>query len=152
MDIRDIIEELEEQIEHFRLTRQEKIEVLERLDSHPLSDAIADQLGVEDGDELIQTLQDVCRGGANAGFGGFVYHDEIKTFFTVNKDTLIDLLVEESKLRDKPILEMIQDWKGVGHDYSIEDIRAVLHYNKQIPTIIDAICWFALEDFARLAE
>jgi len=152
MDIRDIIEELEEQIEHFRLTREEKIEVLERLDSHPLSDAIADQLGVEDGEELIQTLRDVCRGGANAGFGGFVSHKEMEEFFDDNKDELLKLVTDLADEFGFGVLEFVQGFNCIGKDWSLEEIGKVLFGDSKDSTIIDGLCWFALEDFARLAE
>jgi|DEB0MinimDraft_3_1074331.scaffolds.fasta_scaffold01802_3 hypothetical protein len=141
MNIRESIEALEQQIE-----------ALERLDSHTLADAITDQLGVEDSEELIQTLKDVNVGGANAGFGGFIYSSELKAFYEKHRDSLIDLLVETSRELDTNILDMIQDFNCIKDQYSTEEIREVLHYGLRIPQIVDAICWFALEDFARLAE
>ena len=141
MDIRETIEELEKQIE-----------VLEKLGSHPLADAITDQLGVEDGEELIQTLQDVCNGGANAGFGGFVYSKDMEEFFDDNKDELIKLVTEAADEFGQGVLEFVQGFNCIGSDWSVEEIGKVLFGDSKDSQILDGLCWFALEDFARLAE
>ena len=128
----------------------ERIEILESLGNDDLTNAICEQLGCDTAEELIDTLKDVSRGGANAGFSGFIYCSEMLEFFQANKSELIELLEEESNsLGESGVLELVKSFRCLeGSDITLEDIGKVLYGDSTDSTIVDAVCWFALETLA----
>jgi hypothetical protein len=129
---------------------EERIDILESLAQYDLADAICEQLGCDTAEELIDTLKDVSRGGANAGFSGFIYHGELLEFFQANKSELIKLLEEESKsLGESGVVEFIKSFRCLQDtETTIEDIGKVLFGDSTDPSIVDSVCWFALETVA----
>ena len=129
---------------------EERIEILESLGNYDLANAICEQLGCDTAEELIDTLKDVCRGGANAGFSGFTYCAEMLEFFQANKSELIEMLQEESSsLGESGVLELVKSFRCLeGSDITLEDIGKVLYGDSTDSTIVDAVCWFALETLA----
>lgn len=121
-----------------------------------LEQAIIEQLGYEsiDDEELKQTLADVCRGGGNAGWGGFTYCAEMEDFFKSNKKAIVDHLKEQaSDFGSDSLIGMIKGFNCLKDSGVTEDeIGAILYGSKydgeMASSIIDALCWAVLEDLA----
>jgi hypothetical protein len=156
MTIRTLLENAEkakEQAETLVETLTEQIDKLEAIEEFALADAIIDQLGSDGAEELFGTLHDVTVGGANAGFGGFIYHTELWEFFQANKTDLVEMLEEQAEEFGVGVLEMVVGFnclKDCG--YTTSDIGKVLYGDDQESSIVDAVCWCALETFAHLAD
>lgn len=121
-----------------------------------LKEAIIEQLGYDtiDNEELIQTLKDVCRGGGNAGWGGFTYCSEMLEFFQANKSLIVSHLKEQaSALGYDSLIAMIKSFNCLKDSEVTEDEIGVIVYGNDYEgemssSIIDALCWAVLEDLA----
>lgn len=115
---------------------------------------IMEQLGCEDMASFIETLKDVCRGGANAGFSGFTYSSELSDFYDANRAEILSELKElASDISEGGLLQMVLGFnclKGIG---LTEDDLGEIIYGKNkdhemYSVVIDALCWSALENTA----
>lgn len=119
-----------------------------------LEQAIIEQLGYEElDDDCKDTLSDVCRGGANAGFGGFIYSSALLEFFCENKSLIIDNQKELASDMGVGLLEMIQGFNCLkGSGLSVDEIGEIVfgnNYDHEMATcVIDALCWSVLENLA----
>lgn len=121
-----------------------------------LEQAIVEQLGYEsiDSDEVKETLADVCRGGGNAGWGGFTYSAEMEEFFKANKSAILEHLKGQvSDFGSDSLIGMIKGFNCLKDSGVTEDeIGAILYssnYDGEMSSmIIDALCWAVLEDLA----
>lgn len=156
MTIKTLLENTEkakEQAETLIETLTEQIDKLEAIEDFPLADAIIDQLGTDTAEELLGTLHDVTVGGANAGFGGFITHAELWEFFSANKQALVEMLEKEAFDFSVGVLEMVVGCNCLKDSgYTSSDVAKVLYGDDEESSIVDAVCWFALETLAYLAD
>jgi hypothetical protein len=127
-----------------------QIDILEALNNYDLADPILQQLECDNATDLIETLRDVCKGGANAGFAGFTYSADMLAFFRKNKEEIVDLVKEEcGQYGDTGILEFIQQFNCLKDAHiDIDEIGAVVFGDSEDSQVVDALCWFALESLA----
>lgn len=121
-----------------------------------LEQAIVEQLGyesIEDAD-CLQTLKDVCTGGANAGFSGFTYSVECLEFYRKNKTAILKLLAEMSEESEGcGVAMMIMGFNCLkGQDLKASEIEQIIfcndYDNEMSNVVIDAVCWSVLEALA----
>ena len=129
---------------------EEQIELLGYLCDDAITSAIIDQLGCKDANELLGTFKDVCRGGANAGFHGFIYSQDMLQFFRDNRAEILELLKEQAELAgESGVLELILSFNCLkDSEIDIDQIGAVIFGNSEDSQVIDALCWFTLETLA----
>lgn len=134
-------------------------EKIERVEDHPLLNEVFEQLGSDDLIEFFDTLNDVTRGGANAGFNGFIYHVELTKFFEENDAEIRSLLESDADQFGTDVMSMVAGFNCLqGSGFSKTDIAKVLYGDlgdcrvDGHQSIIDAVCWFVLENIAFLAD
>lgn len=119
-----------------------------------LIEAIIEQLGHSSlDDEAKETLKDVTRGGANAGFAGFTYSADCLEFYKKNKSRIIAHLENEAKDLGQELFEMIRGFNCMkGHEIRDAELAEILYQNnyehEMSDIIIDAVCWCVLENLA----
>ena len=132
-------------------------EKLERVESFKLLDEIFEQLGSDTLEEFFDTLNDVTRGGADAGFSCFIYSAEILEFYKANQSDIVELISEKAEeLGDSDIIKHVLSFNCLKDcDFSPKEVYEVL-YSEDLQSasssIIDALCWAVLEDLAFLAD
>jgi len=115
---------------------------------------IMEQLGCEDMESFKETLKDVCRGGANAGFSGFTYSSELSDFYDANRTEILAELKElASDISDGGMIQMILGFNCLkGSDLSEDDLGEIIYGknkdHEMYSMVIDALCWSALENTA----
>jgi sugar phosphate isomerase/epimerase len=113
---------------------------------------IYNQLGSDNEDEFIETLKDVCRGGANAGFSGFTYSSELLEFYNDNKKLILEELKELASDMGIGLLEMIAGFNCLkGSELTQDEIAEIVYGNSDHECksmVIDALCWAVLENTA----
>lgn len=115
----------------------------------PLFESVVDQLGSDNMQELFETLKDVSGHGANSGFSGFIYSNECLAFFNDNKKEIIELLEQQAEELGIDMLVMVQSFNCLrDNKYSLTEISQAIYNNSEEACIIDAICWFVLEQYA----
>lgn len=119
-----------------------------------LEGKIQEQLGCDTKEEFKQTLKDVCRAGANAGFSGFTYSSECLEFYKENRTEILEDLKELAEsIGEGGLLHMVLGFNCL-KDYNLnEDILGEIIYGKNYEhedasLVIDALCWAVLENVA----
>lgn len=112
-----------------------------------LINAVKRQLG----SEWKTDLEDVCRSGASAGYGGFIYYSDTISFFRRNRAEIVELVKEMAGDFGVNMLEFVAEFNCLkDFDYTDEIGRALWGKlqsdDVQVP---NALAWFALEEVAR---
>lgn len=144
--------------------------------SEKLIRAVLRQLG--GGRDAIETLSDVNRGGADAGFAGFTHHSDTVAFFKKNRKEIVALAEQQADDLGENVAEMVASFRclagrrlkrdrtdGFDHRTTAHN-RAIL--NEYMPSVArclyggrltdddtdvaNALAWFALEEVARAFE
>ena len=118
-----------------------------------LQNALIDQLGYDSLEEAKDTLKDICRGGANAGFSGFTYSAEMLEFYKKNKHSITRFLAELADDMGQEMNDMIRGFNCLKDtpvsDYELGQILFCNDYDHEMScVIIDAVCWCAVETLA----
>lgn len=120
-----------------------------------LIDRVIEQMGYEEKNEqCLQELKDVCNYGANMGVSGFIYYSDTCSFFTENRELIVQLAEEVADgCGYGSIFEMIKSF-GCLKDSGISDteIAKALFTDEETDVTTDiqnAMSWFALEEVAR---
>ncbi len=99
-----------------------------------------------------EMAQDVCKHGANGGFGNFIYYADTIAFTKRNKKALLEMCKEQA-----------EDYYGKGYsvgqfiagfncvDCDAEQVAVALYTGKgdSVTTVYNALAWWALEEVAR---
>jgi hypothetical protein len=113
--------------------------------------AVLRQLG--GGKEAKETLADVARGGADAGFSGFTYYTDTVPFFKRNRAEIVALVESMAEqLGDEP-LAMVKGFRCLDADSA--SIARCLYGGRLTDDDTyteNALTWFALEEVARAFE
>lgn len=96
-----------------------------------------------------EIAQDVCNHGADAGFGGFIYHSETLPFAKRNKKAILEMCKEQAEDSAATISEFIAWWNCV--DCDAEQVAIALYTGKgeDVTEVYNALAWYALEEVAR---
>ena len=134
-----------------------------------LKTAVFDQLGYDSTNipkftvwkevtELFETLEDVVKHGANAGFGAFCYYSDTCQFAINNMTEIVKLAEEQANDFGVGVLEMIQNFNCLRDhnrqpEYSQSEIGRVIYGgdtdSDAATSILNALAWYALEETAR---
>lgn len=130
------------------------------------------------GQEAWDSLSDVCRGGADAGFCGFTYHTDTVGFFKRYRKEIAAMAAQQADDLGENVSEMVAGF-GCLAGQSLRDLHAKHRYS-EIPeherrqslaeylpsvnrclyggrmtdddtTVANALAWYALEEVARAA-
>lgn len=144
--------------------------------SERLIRAVLRQLG--GGEEAKDTLRDVCRGGADAGFCGFTYYKDTVEFFKRHRADIRMLAERQADDLGENVSDMVAGFQCLaGRDMKREhtgcfDDRARAHnraaLQEYLPSVnrclyggrmtdddtnvANALAWYALEEVARAFE
>jgi hypothetical protein len=137
--------------------------------STKLQNAVFRQLGYsrkdlkKENSELRGILEEVCRGGASAGWSGFNYYEDTVQFTKDNRAEILKSIKElASDLGENPV-ELIKGFncfrvnKGETFPSDIENAIGRFVYGGtyrededcDIQTVYNALAWYALEEVAR---
>jgi len=123
--------------------------------SKKLISAVFRQLGSH-GEELEQTLKDVGRGGADAGWSGFSYYSDTVAFFKKNRKEILELAKNQADDFGMSVVEMVKGFRCMKDiDATEHEISDVLYGGRLGGELGDQIAnglaWYALEEVARAA-
>lgn len=142
--------------------------------SEKLVRAVLRQLG--GGSEAWDSLRDVCRGGADAGFCGFTYYTDTVGFFKRYRREIVALAEQQADELGENVSDMVAGFGCVAgyaspndYDYrgnmSRERRQALREHLPSVNRclyggrltdedvlVANALAWFALEEVARAAE
>lgn len=144
--------------------------------SEKLIRAVLRQLG--GGKDAIDTLRDVNRGGADAGFAGFTWYSDTVAFFKRCRKEIVALAEQQADGMGENTCEMVASFgclagSRLKHDRTDGyDCRTTAHnraiLNEYMPSVArclyggrltdddidvaNALAWFALEEVARAFE
>jgi hypothetical protein len=121
-----------------------------------LISAVAAQMGYDldekaDRIEFLQTCRDVCNGGADGGFSGFVYYTETRAFFSDNERLIMRMAREMADEFGQGLSEFIASFNCL-REYKVADVDAWREDDADGDTacqIENALAWFTLEEVAR---
>ena len=103
------------------------------------------------------TLRDVERSGANAGYPGFTYSRDCAAFVRVHRPAILAMLGALADDLGEPVIEVVRGFNCLADnrtrkpDYSPDDVGRAL-YGRLCDAqaqIVDALAWYALEEVAR---
>ena len=119
--------------------------------------AVINQLGYKELDtECKQILNDVLKGGADGGFGGFIYYNETVKFFDDNKDSIMEMAQNMAESLGEDTMTMISNFNCI-KDLGLKptDIAKIVYSNEEhedSTQVKNALAWYALEETAQVLE
>lgn len=95
--------------------------------------------------------EDVANHGADAGFGGWTYYHETAAFTRKNKGAIMEALQADAQECGIGLLELVQSFRCIGKDYSIDEIGKAIYAGKgdAVEIVYNGLAWYALEAVAR---
>lgn len=103
--------------------------------------------------EKVETLRDVARGGADAGFGGFCYYSETTSFYRKHKTLIVELVEDMANDFGENPIEMVFRFRCLNQEFTQAEVAKVLYgpwKDDDAHTMVgNALAWFALEAVAR---
>ena len=113
--------------------------------------AVVKQLG--GGKEAIETLGDVYRHGADAGFCGFTYYTDTVRFYKRNRVDIVALAETMADDLGENVIEMVMNFGCLQLDKKDVHIIAKALYgdikDDRVIEVVNALAWFSLEEVAR---
>lgn len=99
------------------------------------------------------SLRDVSRGGADAGFPGFTYYTDTSKFFRRNRADIVALVERMADdLGEEPVA-MVAGFNCLEDDHDTRKSAAKCLYGGKLTDddvlVENALAWFALEEVAR---
>lgn len=103
---------------------------------------------------------DVCRGGIDGGFNGFIYHKDTEPFSRENRKAIAKLASDQADDFGIGVFEMIRGFGCFKGDIlTDEEIGLAMFAGEQgddSPNILNALAWYAGEEvcreYARVAD
>jgi hypothetical protein len=119
------------------------------VDLTKLQRAVKRQLGSDNMQEFLKTLQDVANHGAGGGFSGFTYYGETVDFTRRNRAEIMQQLKEDADSYGSSVSDMVCNFncfKG----YSEDEILVALYSGTgdNVTTVYNGLAWYALESVA----
>jgi hypothetical protein len=122
----------------------------ERSDYKTLINAVVNNIGLD-------SIEDVNRSGADAGWSGFIYYHETHTFAMRYRKLIVRLLQEQADDFGQEVVQMVSGF-GVFRNSPMdnEDKMELYKYigggKCEQSTITNLMAWFALEEVCRMFE
>lgn len=105
-------------------------------------------------DSFAEMAPDICRGGIDGGFHGFIYNHETEAFAKRNRAAIAEMAEAQANDLGTSVTEMIQGF-GCFHDKekpTDSEIGSALYAGKDKengPNMLNALAWYAGEEVAR---
>lgn len=99
-----------------------------------------------------ESLRDVLRGGADAGFSGFTYYDDTVAFFKQNRREIIELVKRMADDLGENAVNLVMGFRCLKDVTTEEEVGRVLYgarVTENDTQVANALAWFALEEVAR---
>lgn len=101
-----------------------------------------------------QSAPDVCRGGIDDGFHGFIWNKDTEAFAKRNRALIADMAREHADDFGTGVLEMIRGFGCFRHGTkpTDEEIGLALYAGKHAPdglNVLNALAWYAGEEVCR---
>lgn len=105
-------------------------------------------------ESFAESAPDICRGGIDGGFSGFIYYNDTKPFARRNREAIAQMAAEQANEFGVSITEMIQGFGCFrnGTKPSDADIGSALYAGKDREDgepVLNALAWYAGEEVAR---
>lgn len=110
-----------------------------------LTNAVIAQLGLKDrwgvtGDDHESTMRDVARGGADAGFHGFIYYHETCAFYDANAELIWEALCDDAEAFGQTPMQIIAGFKSyINDDTSFKNVLAWYALERAADEVVDAL-------------
>tara|TARA_R100000654_G_scaffold5370_2_gene15230 strand:- start:434 stop:895 length:462 start_codon:yes stop_codon:yes gene_type:complete len=133
--------------------------------SNKLFEAVYEQIGADSPEEFVQICEDICLGGASAGFSGFNHYQETRDFAHANQKIIEESLIEAAEEMGISPSELIKtcNWiKDRVLDFSSRRFESIFwrilysqpfgdddedYFNLET-MVLNQISWWALEHVA----
>jgi hypothetical protein len=114
-----------------------------------LQRAVKRQLGSDNMQEFLETLQDVANHGAGGGFSGFIYYGETVDFTRRNRAEIMQQLKEDADSFGSSVSDMVCGFNCF-KEYSEDEVLTALYSGKgeNVTTVYNGLAWYALESVA----
>jgi len=105
-------------------------------------------------ESFTQNAPDICRGGIDGGFSGFIYNADTEPFARRNREDIQALASQQAEDFGMGVIEMIQGFGCFrnGTKPSDQEIGSALYAGKDIDggmSILNALAWYAGEEVSR---
>tara|TARA_R110000824_G_scaffold128302_2_gene289079 strand:+ start:174 stop:578 length:405 start_codon:yes stop_codon:yes gene_type:complete len=121
-----------------------------------LKKSVINQLGINDEEDLKQTLSDISNNGADGGFNGFIYYSDTCKFAKENIKEIFDYAQEQAEQLGEGVYKMISSFNCL-NDVKETEVASTIHLTLKgveddqgnETQILNALSWYALEEVAR---
>ena len=121
-----------------------------------LKKSVINQLGINDEEDLKQTLSDISNNGADGGFNGFIYYSDTCKFAKENIKEIFDYAQEQAEQLGEGVYKMISNFNCLT-DVKETEVASTIHLvlkgveddQGNETQILNALSWYALEEVAR---
>lgn len=101
-----------------------------------------------------ESAPDVCRGGINGGFQGFIYNSDTEPFAKRNRSEIAEMASEQAMEFGVGVMEMIRGFGCFrnGTPPTDEEIGSALYAGRDIEDglpVLNALAWYAGEEVCR---
>ncbi len=101
-----------------------------------------------------ESAPDICRGGIDGGFHGFIYNADTEPFARRNRDAIAEMAKDQADDSGVSITEMVQGFGCFrnGSKPSDREIGLALYAGKEEKdsvSILNALAWYAGEEVSR---
>lgn len=103
-------------------------------------------------ESFTQSAPDICRGGIDGGFNGFIYTRDTESFTRRNREAIQQLASEQASDFGTSVAEMIQNFGCFRHGTKPTDseIGLALYAGKDGGAcVLNALAWYAGEEVSR---
>lgn len=105
-------------------------------------------------ESFIENAPDICRGGIDGGFSGFIYSRDTEPFAKRNREAIAQMAAEQANDFGTGIFEMIKGFGCFRHGTkpTDEEIGLALYAGREKPDsvpILNALAWYAGEEVSR---
>lgn len=105
-------------------------------------------------ESFTQNAPDICRGGIDGGFSGFIYNADTEPFARRNRAAIAEMASEQSKEFGTGVIEMIRGFGCFrnGTKPTDEEIGSALYAGKDAKDglpVLNALAWYAGEEVSR---
>ena len=99
-----------------------------------------------------ESAPDICRGGIDGGFRGFIYYGDTMKFAKANKEAIRSLAIQQAEEISVGVVEMIRRFgcfknSGVTEAEIIDGLAGIAH--PMGVNVLNALAWYAGEEVAR---
>lgn len=105
-------------------------------------------------ESFTEAAPDICRGGIDGGFNGFIYNRDTEPFAKRNREAIAQMASEQASDFGTGVIEMIRGFGCFRHGTkpTDEEIGSALYAGKDAKDgmpILNALAWYAGEEVSR---